>query len=445
MDKKNLIKRAFSFAVAAMVSAGCAISAWGANDNMPTVSAAAITSSAQAVVTALANTDNSATLHIEQQIITLDELKASDYKVSVRVYSTQAENGISCWNSKYLCYADCAPDGYDEIWLDNDVLCGESMTFDKKTGISSEDFNLTVGALTNNPAGIVQVNGYSSETVQPNAETGEITLFTLTFTLPEKTCGGDIFNLMWWDEKNAEGQNSAVYSDFESYDTQYENGFIMVINTGDTPDDECIDTFSTEGFLGYYYADNRTELELQDYTVLALFYDGSIIDVSDDCALKSQISPYELYWDSYNSDNPAFNYTLDVVYCGNDSNIIAFCEKYGYTVGSVSLTIGQRGDANLDHAANNFDTAEISEYIADMQEYKTAIAFGQPAEMPLLCAGNKLSAFLADCSGDSEIATQDSAMLTQWEALSTRYSISQSLAGAPVAANELCTLWEQLF
>ena len=443
MNGNNLLKRALGFAAAVVISAGLAISAWGAEQN----ASAAIAAAASRTVSTMASASNDVVLHIEQQVVTLGELAESDHRVSVRIYSTGAQRGIDSWNSKFLCYADCTPSGYDEIYTASMVLCGEEMSLDKKTGISSDNFNITVGALTNNPVGVVQVSGYSSETIFNDNLTdtaGEVTLYTLTFTLPETACDGDVFSIIWWDEKNSENRNSLVAADSEAYNTYYEHGFIMVVSDSFTPDDECIGISCEDGYLGTFYADDKNALALSSPCVQATLFDGSVVDIGDDCVIKAETSPYALYWDAYNSGNPTFNYSLDIVYSGNDSNIVAYCEKYGYTVGSIGLTVGQRGDANLDHAANNFDTAEISKYIADMQEYETAVAFGQPAVMPLLCGGNKLSQFLADCSTDGDIATQDSALLTQWETSSTRYSIMQSLAGLPVAPDELCTLWEQV-
>lgn len=449
MNSKNLFKRALGFAAVAMISAGLAISVCGANaaEDLNSTSAAAISSAAGYTVNAMAAASNNVVLHIEQQVITLDDLVESDYQVNVRIYSTGAQRGIDSWNSKFLCYADCTPSGYDEIYTASMVLCGDTMSLDKKTGINSDNFNITVGALTNNPVGVVQVSGYSSETVYNDNLTdtvGEVTLYTLTFTLPKTACDGDVFSIIWWDEKNSENRNGIVAADSEAYNTYYEHGFIMVVSDSYTPDDECIGISCEDGYLGSFYADDKNTLALSSPCVQATLFDGGVVDISDDCVLKAETSPYELYWDAYGSGNPTFNYSLDIIYCGNDNNIVAYCEKYGYTVGSVGLTIGQRGDVDLDHTANNFDTAEITKYIADMQVYETAVSFGQPAVMPLLCNGNNLSVFLADCSGDGDITTQDAAALTQWEALVARYSIMQSLAGTPADAQELCALWEQI-
>ncbi len=461
MKSKNLLKRTLSLAASAAMSASLVLSALSAaavntntlnngdnlldiDDNCETSQAAtvAIAASAQAVVTAATNSNNYVVLHIEQQAVDLDELIESDYQVSVRVYATGAQYGIDSWNSKFLCYTDCTPEGYNEIWTESYIHCGGAMSLDKKTGIESDNFNITVGALTNNPTGIVQVNGYSSETIYNDNltdEVGGVTFFTLTFTLPENTCSGDFFNIIWWDEKNIENRNSMISGDSVSYSTFYDHGFIRITSDNDTPDDECVDITCEEEHLGFFYAEDQTALSLQNCSAQALLYDGTVIDISADCTLKTQASPYALYWDAYNAGNATFNFRLDIVYCGNDSNIIAYCDKNGYTIGSVGLTIGQRGDANLDHAPNNYDSAEITKYIADMQEYEISSAFGSDAAMPLLCSGSKLAVFLADCSGDGKITTIDTALLSEWEVLSVRYSIMQNYT-----PDELCTLWAQI-
>lgn len=176
-------------------------------------------------------------LCIDQIELTLDELKANDYQVEVNAYLTGAEYGTTSWNSKFLYFKDCQPQdlsgndnlAYDYLKTDSVVKNGGSLYLDVEENLEmgkkwSGDL---YSGLTDKPQGLVQVLGYASQTLTNNSD-GKIIMFKMTFDLPKDTAEGDLFNIKWWDVKNAEGNNSNISLGNYDYITTYANGFIKI-------------------------------------------------------------------------------------------------------------------------------------------------------------------------------------------------------------------------
>ncbi len=215
------------------------------------VAAAALAVPASAAVDAETGAkveETTVVLCVDKIELTLDELKANDYQVEVNAYLTGAEYGTDSWNSKFLYFKDIQPQdlqgndnyAYDFLETGSVVKNGGSLYLDVEENLEmgkkwSGDL---YSGLTDKPQGLVQVLGYAANPLTNNAD-GKIIMFKMTFDLPEDTAEGDLFNINWWDVKNAEGNNSNISLGNYDYITTYENGFIKisdpVVTTTTTP------------------------------------------------------------------------------------------------------------------------------------------------------------------------------------------------------------------
>lgn len=159
-----------------------------------------------------------------------------------------------------------------------------------------------------------------------------------------------------------------------------------------------------------FFADDKTPLMFEDYTITAVMGDGTPIDITEDCAVAGDITPYSLYWDAYNMGSPAFDFKAYFEYNGSNEAVLEYLENKGTDkLCSVELCVGQRGDANLDHCVDTKDAASMARYCA--------VAAGG-LDTPILSEkDNAVALFVGDTNSDGLIDTKDAAMSAKYAAL----------------------------
>ncbi len=159
-----------------------------------------------------------------------------------------------------------------------------------------------------------------------------------------------------------------------------------------------------------FYADDKTPLSFENYTITAVMGDGTRLDITQDCAVAGNATPYSLYWDEYNTGSPVLDFKAYFEYNGSSEAVLEYLENKGTdTLCSVDLCVGQRGDANLDHFVDTKDAASMARYCA--------VAAGG-LETPVLSEkDNELALYIGDTNADGLIDTKDAAMAAKYVAL----------------------------
>ena len=239
-----------------------------------------------------------------------------------------------------------------------------------------------------------------------------------------------------------------IYGETGSYAETYANvnnlPFVAVSTA--TPNKECTDISCTINYMGGFYADDQTAIASDDLVIIATMSDGATLDITADCAVEDDVTPYSLYWDAYNAGNPTFEFTADFVYDGENEAVLAYLEGMGTdVVYSVALNIGQRGDVSLDHVADNYDASMIQKYLVDYSSYETLLQFGVVTDEPILNEeNNEFALILSDCDANGEHVAGDAALLLKWEADSAEYALVQEFAGNIVTPADLALLWADI-
>ncbi len=169
------------------------------------------------------------------------------------------------------------------------------------------------------------------------------------------------------------------------------------------------------------YADDKTPISLENYTITAIMGDGSKRDITQDCFVLDDVAPYSLYWDAYNTGSPALDFKAYFGYIGNDGAVLEYLEnKATDKLCGVDFKIAQRGDANLDHFIDTKDAALMANYCS---------LEASGAEPPTLSATNNLLAFFAgDNNTDGVIDTKDAAKVARYASLYAAYSPADDTA-----------------
>lgn len=378
-----------------------------------------------AATTTTANTDMY--YGIEQVEISMKDLVANNYEVTVDVFFNYAENGILSTNDIYLYFAPIESPDNDETILDplntdargNALESGLYLNGIVSRNFSSENFSTFIGAYTD-ANGIVHTSCYGGKPVYNDYSTeepGRITLCSIKFTVPQTAAAGDQYNIVWWDEKNSENKNGYVYdADNNTYSGyHFVDGFIKISEEETV---ECAGITCSTDFIGNFYADDQTAVSFGDLQITAIMNDGDKIDITADCAFVNDPTPYYRYWTVYDDGIQILKFTVNVIYNGSNTSVADYCETNGTSIiGSAIICIAQRGDANLDHAVDTRDAAAMAKYSS------LKASLDQNAPDPTLCEDNdELAKCVSDVNGDGVIDTRDAACDAKYASMSASYA-----------------------
>lgn len=404
------------------------------------------------------NEETLATLAIGKICISADELAQNNYTVSVPVWALGAQNGVVSFDSTYIAFGDIDTDAFD-VELNNSVAQGGNISITQED-IVSENFSITSSfELVSNDIAAFSVGGYCSEIQRSE----RITLFELSFTLPESAQIGDVFNIAWFDELNSQ-LSPAVSSQNGDYDISYINGAVYIGSLG-------VDNYSQ--YENMYFAEDTEALtgdigvainpDVQGHSVIDISqlvcfgiegvrnFDLNCVENGDDA-----VSAFDLYWGSLESGNPTNAFSGN---CKVDSTCFdVLCRRIGeflgvklsgisdtlffenvlfddngkaLNLGQYDFRIVQRGDSNLNHTVDAKDAAAIARYSSQM----ASVIPGE--SMPELNSDdNELAQFAADVNGDGAIDAKDAANVARFA--------SQSAISPYDEAKAYYTIWNDI-
>ncbi len=168
----------------------------------------------------------------------------------------------------------------------------------------------------------------------------------------------------------------------------------------------------------------------------------SNLDMSLTQSGNDELSPYDLYWNAYNSGSPANHFSVQYMF--NADNIDAFFNTVnkmlklnlsyeenadmfigiiydsngnGLAVDQFLYKIAQRGDANLDHVVDVKDAALVAKYASEM-----ANVVEGDSEPLLSATENELAKQAADVNGDGVVDAKDAALIAKYTSVYSTYS-----------------------
>ncbi len=219
-----------------------------------------------------------------------------------------------------------------------------------------------------------------------------------------------------------------VYSEAGDTDIDVECNLDVTILS----DDYSIDisefvTITARRYYDDFSADNKFDSSL----------DMTLIQSGND-----ELSPYDLYWNAYNSGSPANHFSVQYMF--DADNIDAFFNTVnkmlklnlsyqensdmfigiiydsngnGLAVDQFLYKIAQRGDANLDNVVDVKDAALVAKYASEM-----ANVVEGDAEPLLSATENELAQQAADVNGDGVVDAKDAALIAKYTSVYSTYS-----------------------